>query len=135
MSKLCVMHKIFFLILSTLATLSISSCKKESILEKGIINGVVLDATTNEPIPEAQVFLLSHEITGDIFGGSPSVIIDEATSATDGSFSFNIEYNLDYAYTCGAVKEMYFTLSEEFPVDDDIFEGNNVEVLLILLHI
>ena len=123
------MKKVY--ILYIFITFLLHACSKP-LVETGAIQGVVKDATTGAPIAGADVFLLQNEI-GDgaiIGGGGPSEQIDYATSDADGKFSFIFNYDKNYYYLCGAEKELYFDLNQEFPVDDEIKEGTNVEVLL-----
>ncbi|MBP9705548.1 MAG: hypothetical protein KBD79_12390 [Chitinophagales bacterium] len=108
------------------------SCKKPD-LEKGIVNGLVNDRTTNEGIPDATVYLLAHEPNGSIFGGGggPSFTVDTTTSDTQGKFSFNFEYDDNYAYTCYALKDLYYDYNDEIPIDANIKDNINVQILLI----
>ncbi len=114
-----------------LVVLSTASCEKP-LIKTGSIIGVVKDATTGEPIANADVFLMQNEIgDGDIWnGGGPSEQIDYTTSDANGNFSFLFDYDKDYRYLCGAEKSLYFDLNQEFSVDEEIKDGNNVEVLL-----
>ncbi|MBP7399473.1 MAG: carboxypeptidase regulatory-like domain-containing protein [Chitinophagales bacterium] len=107
------------------------SCKKPD-LELGIVNGLVTDRTTNAGIPDATVYLLAHEPDGSIFGGGggPSFEIANTTSDASGNFKFNFDYDSKYAYTCAAVKDLYFDYEDEFPVDEQVKEGVSVEVTL-----
>ncbi len=114
-----------------LVVLSTASCEKP-LIKTGSIIGVVKDATTGEPIANADVFLMQNEIgDGDIWnGGGPSEQIDCTTSDANGNFSFLFDYDKGYRYLCGAEKSLYFDLNQEFSVDEDTKNGNNVEVLL-----
>ena len=114
-----------------LVVFSMASCEKP-LIKTGSIIGVVKDATTGEPIANADVFLMQNEIgDGDIWnGGGPSEQIDYTTSDANGNFSFLFDYDKDYRYLCGAEKSLYFDLNQEFSVDEDTKNGNNVEVLL-----
>jgi len=112
---------LFFLLLS---------CNKETILEQGTVRGTVRDKTTNEGISGATVYLLSHIPTGGFGGGGGSTQINFTTSNTDGSFSFQLDYDSELAYTCAATHDLYFDYGDEFPVPEEIKVGENVEVNL-----
>ena len=114
-----------------LVVFSMASCEKP-LIKTGSIIGVVKDATTGEPIANADVFLMQNEIgDGDIWnGGGPSDQIDYTTSDANGNFSFLFDYDKDYRYLCGAEKSLYFDLNQEFSIDEETTDGNNVEVLL-----
>jgi len=122
------MQKIHFIAITVI--LILTSCK--ALVETGVVKGVVKDATTGQPIVNADVFLLRNEIgDGDIWnGGGISEQIDYTTSDANGVFTFHFDYNKNYYYLCGAEKDLYFDLNQEFKVDDEINEGVNVEVLL-----
>lgn len=124
------MKKIYYLCFLLILLCAIS-CEKP-LIKTGNIYGVVKDATTGEPIANADVFLLQNEIgDGDIWsGGGPSEQIDFTTSDANGYFSFLFDYDKNYRYLCGAEKVLYFDLDQEFAVDEDATDGNNVEVLL-----
>jgi len=108
----------------------IVSCNKETILEQGTVQGIVVDKTTNVGIAGATVYLLTHEPSGGFGGGGGSTQIDFTTSAVDGSFFFQFDYDNSLAYTCAATQDQYFDYGDEFPVLEEIKEGNNVEVKL-----
>jgi hypothetical protein len=114
-----------FIVLTTV------SCEK-TLIKTGNIVGVVKDSTTGELIANADVFLLQNEIgDGDIWnGGGPSEQIDYVTSDANGNFMFTFDYDKNYRYLCGAEKDLYFDLDQEFAVDEDAKDGVNVEVLL-----
>ncbi len=110
------------------------SCKPEpptSDLQNGIVNGIVLDKTTNSGIPNATVYLLGNEGGGTWGGGgTPSFILDQTTTNASGKFSFNFDFDDSYGYYCSAEAALYFNYNDEFPVNNNISGGNNVEVEL-----
>lgn len=127
MKKIYLLKIISFIIL----LFGFASCEKP-LIETGVVEGIVKDATTHEPIVNADVFLLQNE-KGDgsiIGGGGPSKQIDYTTSDANGNFTFHFNYNKNYSYLCGAEKELYFDLNQEFAVDAESKGGVNVEVLL-----
>lgn len=120
---------VYFIIL-----LFISSCRPDlqsSDFQKGIVNGIVLDKTTNTGIPNAIVYLLGNEGGGTWGGGgTASFEIDQTVSDANGNFTFQFDYDDSYGYYCSAVAEQYFNYYEEVPVDNNAIDINNVGLLL-----
>jgi hypothetical protein len=125
------MKKIAYYLLILFFIASCRSYQPLSDLESGIVNGTVLDKTTNSGIPNATVYLLGNEGGGTWGGGgTASFLLDQTTSDAAGNFDFSFDYNNDYGYYCSAIAPQYFNFNEEIPVGDATFGANNVEVAL-----
>ena len=125
------MKKIAYYLLILFFIASCRSYQPLSDLESGIVNGTVLDKTTNSGIPNATVYLLGNEGGGTWGGGgTASFLLDQTTSDAAGNFDFSFDYNNDYGYYCSAVAAQYFNYNEEIPVGDATFGANNVELEL-----
>lgn len=126
------MRKIYVFILLLLCIAV--SCEPEpqtSDLQNGIVNGIVIDKTTNAGIPNAVVYLLGNEGGGTWGGGgTPSFQIDQTVSDANGHFTFHFDYNATLGYYCSAVVDKYFNYYDEVSVDLNIIGKNNVEVRL-----
>ncbi len=119
------MENKYFLLIALFFALS---CNKDTILEKGTVYGTVRDKTTNEGIEGATVYLLSHIPSGGFGGGGGSTQLDFTASNADGSFSFQLDYDSELAYTCAATHDLYFDYGDEFPVLEEIKVGENVDI-------
>lgn len=111
------------LLLFAAATLVHLSCAKEP--AKTTLSGRVIEYGTAEPVPDAQVFVISQE--GDPFGPSVSVIADSFRTAADGTF--HREY-LNDDLSGGEYVSVYkpgFRYEKDLPFHNG---ENNLEVVL-----
>ena len=111
------------LLLFAAATLVHLSCAKEP--AKTTLSGRVIEYGTAEPVPDAQVFVISQEV--DPFGPSVSVIADSFRTAADGTF--HREY-LNDDLSGGEYVSVYkpgFRYEKDLPFHNG---ENNLEVVL-----
>lgn len=82
------------------------SCGK-GLIGDARVDGIVKDATTDEPIAGATVYLLQNE-GGGIFGGSSSIVIDSTITQSDGTFEFKYDNDKDFSFYISAKADNYF---------------------------
>ena len=75
----------------------VSSCKKDN-LQQTTASGTVIDATTQQPIPNAEVWLLAAERTFSLGSFSGGSAIDSKITDAEGKFNFSFEASDDYMY-------------------------------------
>lgn len=126
------MKKIYYL--SLLVVCNFFSCKPDpplfTKLNQGIVDGIVQDATTLEPIPFATVILFHGQSDGSLFGCCPTSPIAETIADSTGAFHFDFEFEPGYFYTCNGAANLYYQPTLEADVDYFVLEGDNVQVLL-----
>jgi len=122
---------IFFSFL-VLSSIHFSSCRS-GIYGPTKVEGIVIDATTGDPIYDAQVYLLEAKLTGEIFGPPPAWYgIDSIQTGAFGRFEFGYDNREGYTYSVYAYKYNYFeNVAPEQIIEENGHQNLEIEIFPI----
>lgn len=122
------MKKIYSLAYCFILFTIVTSCGK-GIIGDARIDGIVKDATTNEPIAGATVYLLASDGDFCLFCPIITYIIDSTTTDNEGCFEFKYDNADGVTYAVNAVKEHYIDNQEKTFINE-LGNGIDLEVFI-----
>lgn len=122
------MKKVYSLSYCFILFTIVTSCGK-GIIGDARIDGIVKDATTNEPIAGATVYLLESDGDFCLFCPIITYIVDSTTTDNEGCFEFKYDDVDGVTYAVNAVKEQYIDNQEKTFINE-LGNGIDVEVFI-----
>ena len=122
------MKKVYSLSYCFILFTIVTSCGK-GIIGDARIDGIVKDATTNEPIAGATVYLLESDGDFCLFCPIITYIVDSTTTDNEGCFEFKYDNADGVTYAVNAVKEQYIDNQEKTFINE-LGNGIDVEVFI-----
>lgn len=77
--------------------------------------GRILEKGTNKPVPNADIFLYEHELDGDLWGGSPRILINSYKADGEGWYQFTFNDLAKHGYDIQVVAKDYYESKKMSP--------------------